>query len=125
MNCHKAAALEAAGNANDIDTIMANTDEALKMYAHYKELLEPIFPEKKDTGNKPAISKNELLGVFDDMMTAINDLDMDKMEAVVTKLDDYHFEGESENLHKSLCDAVGEMDPDKCEEVINNWKNIL
>jgi CheY-like chemotaxis protein/HPt (histidine-containing phosphotransfer) domain-containing protein len=119
-----AAALEVAGNKNDIDKIMADTDAALDLYSHYKDILEPIFPEKKDTGNKPPINKTILLGVFDDMMKAINDLDMDQMEAVITKLDSYHLEGEDENLYKKLCEAVGDMDPDACEEVIHNWKNI-
>jgi signal transduction histidine kinase/CheY-like chemotaxis protein/HPt (histidine-containing phosphotransfer) domain-containing protein len=119
-----AAALEAAGNKNDIDKIMADTDAALELYSHYKDILEPVFPEKKDTGNKPPINKTILLGVFDDMMKAINDLDMDQMEAVIAKLDKYHLEGEDEKLYKQLCDAVGEMDPDICEEVIHTWKNI-
>jgi hypothetical protein len=119
-----AAALEAAGNKNDIDTIMADTDAAIELYSHYKDILEPIFPEKKDTGNKPPISKPILLGVFDDMIKAINDLDMDKMESVVARLDNYHLEGEDEKLYKQLCDAVGEMDPDICEEIIHTWKNI-
>jgi HPt (histidine-containing phosphotransfer) domain-containing protein len=119
-----AAALEAAGNANDIDKIMADTDAALELYSHYKDILEPVFPEKKDTGNKPPINKTILLGVFDDMMKAINDLDMDQMEAVITKLDKYHLEGEDEKLYKKLCEAVGDMDPDACEEVIHTWKSI-
>jgi hypothetical protein len=119
-----AAALEAAGNKNDIDTIMADTAAALELYSHYKDILEPVFPEKKDTGNKPPINKTILLGVFDDMMKAINDLDMDQMEAVIAKLDKYHLEGEDEKLYKKLSEAVGEMDPDLCEEVIHTWKNI-
>jgi HPt (histidine-containing phosphotransfer) domain-containing protein len=120
----KAAALEAAGNANDIDTIMRDTDEVISMYTHYYEILKPVFPDKKETGNKPSIPKTVLLGLFDDMMTAINDLDMDKMEAVINKLDEYHFEGDDEKLYKRLCDAVGDMDPDVCEEVIHAWKSI-
>jgi HPt (histidine-containing phosphotransfer) domain-containing protein len=120
-----AAALEAAGNANDIDTIMADTDAALELYSHYKDILEPVFPDKKDTGDKPSINKTVLIGAFDDMMKAINDLDMDQMEAVIAKLDNYHYDGENEELYKKLCDAVGDMDPDVCEEVIHTWKTII
>jgi hypothetical protein len=56
---------------------------------------------------------------------AINDLDMDQMEAVIAKLDNYHYDGKNEELYKKLCDAVGDMDPDACEEVIHNWKAII
>jgi CheY-like chemotaxis protein/HPt (histidine-containing phosphotransfer) domain-containing protein len=120
----KAADLEAAGNANDIEKINSNTAELLEMYSHYKDILAPYFPDKKDTGNKPMITKTVLLGAFDSMMKAIDDLDMDQMEAVVNKLDNYHFEGENERLYKKLCEAVEEMDPDICEEVIHTWKSI-
>jgi signal transduction histidine kinase/CheY-like chemotaxis protein/HPt (histidine-containing phosphotransfer) domain-containing protein len=120
-----AAALEAAGNANDIDTIMADTDAALELYSHYKDLLAPVFPDKKDTGDKPPVPKTVLLGAFDEMMQAINDLDMDQMEAVIAKLDNYHYEGENEDLYKKLSEAVGEMDPDACEDVIHTWKSII
>jgi HPt (histidine-containing phosphotransfer) domain-containing protein len=120
-----AAALEAAGNANDIDTIMADTDAALELYSHYKDLLAPVFPDKKDTGDKPPVPKTVLLGAFDEMMQAINDLDMDQMEAVIAKLDNYHYEGENEELYKKLSEAVGDMDPDACEDVIHTWKSII
>jgi signal transduction histidine kinase/CheY-like chemotaxis protein/HPt (histidine-containing phosphotransfer) domain-containing protein len=120
-----AAALEAAGNANDLDTIMADTDAALELYSHYKDILAPIFPDKEDTSDKPPIDKDTLLEVFDEMTNAINDLDMDKLDECVSKLDNYHFEGDNEELYKRLKDAVGDMDPDACDEIINSWKNIL
>jgi signal transduction histidine kinase/DNA-binding response OmpR family regulator len=120
----KAAALEKAGNDNDIDTIMQNTEELLELYSHYADVLAPLFPQNQDNGDKPPIPKTVLLGIFDEMMKAIDDLDMDKMEAVIEKLGNYSYEGENERLYKRLCDAVSEMDPDFCEEVIHTWKSI-
>jgi CheY-like chemotaxis protein/HPt (histidine-containing phosphotransfer) domain-containing protein len=120
-----AAALEAAGNANDIDTIMADTDAALELYSHYKDILAPIFPEKEESNDKPPITKDVLLKVFDDMTNAINDLDMDRLAESIAELDNYHFEDENEKMYKRLSDAVGDMDPDICMEVIENWKSIL
>jgi CheY-like chemotaxis protein/HPt (histidine-containing phosphotransfer) domain-containing protein len=120
-----AADLEAAGNANDIDKIMADTDAAIQLYSHYRDVLAPIFPEKKSTGTKNPIDKDTLLGIFDEMAQAMNDLDMDKMEELLENLENYQLEGEGEEFYKRLCDAAGEMDPDACDEIIAKWKDIL
>jgi hypothetical protein len=120
-----AADLEAAGNANDIDKIMADTDAAIQLYSHYRDILAPLFPEKKNTGAKNPIDKETLLGIFDEMTQAMNDLDMDKMEELLGKLENYQLEGEGDKFYKRLCDAAGEMDPDACDEIITKWKDIL
>lgn len=120
----RAAALEAAGNANDIDIILQNTDEVLSIYAHYHDILSPFFPEKQEIEGKPPITTSVLLNVFDDMKQAIDDLDMDKMDDAIHTLDGYSFDEENHELYIKLCEAVADMDPDACEEVITSWKKI-
>lgn len=120
----KAAALETAGNANDTDTILKNTDELLALYSHYADVLRPFFPEKQTTASKPPITSQVLTEVFTNMIQAINDLDIDRMEACIQKLDAYSFDETNQELYSKLCDAVSDMDPDACEEVISNWKTI-
>jgi len=121
----RAAALEAAGNANNIDIILQNTDEMLSMYAHYHEILSPFFPEKQDVEGKPPITTAVLTEVFAGMKQAIDDLDMDKMDDAIHTLDGYSFDGESRDLYLRLCEAVADMDPDACEEVITDWQKII
>ncbi len=121
----KAAALEAAGNANDIDMILQNTDELLALYAHYHDLLSPYFPEKREEEGKPPITTPVLMEVFALMKQAIEDLDMDKMDDAIHTLDGYSFQDESHDLYIQLCEAVADMDPDACEEVISSWKEII
>lgn len=121
----RAAALEIAGNANDIDTILRDTDEALEMYEHLYDVLEPIFPDSHNSEGKPPVTGEILSEVFTDMMLAIDDLDMDGMDDAIHKLDEYSFDGENRELYSRLCEAVSDMDPDACETVINEWKNIL
>lgn len=121
----KAAALEAAGNAGDINTILQDTDALIELYAHYIDVLAPLFPEKQNSADKPPVPVSALMEAFDDITQAINDLDMDQMDAAVQKLDNYQFDGENAELYAKLCDAVSDMDPDACEEVIGHWKTIL
>lgn len=121
----RAAALEAAGNAGDIDIILQNTDDALSMYAHYHEILSPFFPEKQDKEGKPPITADILTDVFAEMKQAIDDLDMDKMDDAIHTLDGYSFDDENRALYVRLGEAVADMDPDACEEVIADWKKIM
>ena len=118
----RAAALEAAGNANDIDLILQNTDELLSLYAHYRDVLSPFFPEKRDVEEKPPITPSVLTGAFNEMRQAIDDLDIDKMDDAIHTLDGYSFDEECRELYTQLCEAVADMDPDACEEVISKWK---
>lgn len=121
----RAAALEAAGNANDIDIILQNTDDVLLMYAHYIDVLSPFFPEKQEEEGKPPITAAVLMDVFEEMKHAIDDLDMDKMDDAIHTLDGYSFDDENHELYIRLCEAVADMDPDACEEVITSWREII
>jgi signal transduction histidine kinase/DNA-binding response OmpR family regulator len=121
----RAAALEAAGNANNIDIILQNTEDALVMYQHYHDILSPFFPEKQEVEGKPPITTAILMDVFEEMKCAIDDLDMDKMDDAIHTLDGYSFHDESHELYLRLCEAVADMDPDECEEVMTDWKKII
>ena len=121
----RAAALEAAGNAGDTETIQRDTDALIELYSHYKDALAPFFPEKQDNNDKTPISVPVLMEIFDEVAQAIDDLDMDQMDAAVQKLDTYQFDDEGAKLCEKLREAVSDMDPDACEEVINHWKTIL
>lgn len=121
----KAAALEAAGNAGDTDMIQKDTDSLLELYLHYIEVLAPLFPDKQDSEDKTPISVPVLMEAFDEIAQAINDLDMDQMDATVQKLDNYQFDEEGAKFYERLCEAVSDMDPDACEEVISQWKDNL
>ena len=121
----KAAALEDAGNAKDIDTILKNTNALLSLYAHYTDVLKPLFPDKQESGNKPVITNSVLLEEFENLAHAINDLNIDQMESSIQKLEQYSYNETNTELFKKLCDAVSNMDPDACEEIIAEWKKLM
>lgn len=120
-----AAELEAAGNALDLDTISKKTDDALEMYAHYYDVLQPYFSGSKtsaESGNR--ITDEKLEDVFRKIAHAIDNLSLDEMEACARELEGYSYDEEETRLYNRLCDAVAEMDPDICEAVIADWRKL-
>ena len=124
-----AAELEAAGNALNEALILEKTPALLELYAHYEEILKPFFPEDEDDDvgatNKELITKPVLSEAFSKLQDAMDDLDMDGMEAVKDMLSAYRFEGHALELYKKLCTAIEELDPDACESIMDEWNNVL
>lgn len=106
---------------------MEKTPALLNHYFHYYEILKPLFPEKdKDADhNKEPITPEILLSILDNLQTALDDLDMDGMEEVKKSLSQYHYEPSSIELYQQLCDAIDEIDPDACEEIMTAWRELL
>lgn len=122
----RAAALEKAGNARDAEFIHKNTGRMLDQYLGYRFVFKPFLPdEKKEGGGRENISVAGLLKYFEDMRTAMEDLDMDRMEEVVQKMDHYHYEDWQEEMYMRLKDAVEEIDVDSCETILQEWENKL
>lgn len=121
-----AAELEMAGNARDSEFIRANTNKMLDRYQGYIPVLAPFCEEKKvDEGTKSAASNDELTVLFEEMAEAVDNLDMDAMEEVMTKLEKFKYDGEQAELAEKLREAVDSIDVDTCTELLDSWKNLL
>lgn len=122
-----AAELEVAGNALDESLIAAKTPALLELYSHYEGILKPFFPETENTNahQKELIRKDILLKAFEKLQDALDDLDMDGMEAVKDTLSQYRYEGHSLELYKKLCSAIDEINPESCEAIMDDWSYIL
>lgn len=122
----KAAELEAAGNALNEQLILEKTPALLEQYAHYEEILKPFFPNEADcTNSKEIISQTILSEAFQNLQEALDDLNLDGMEAVKDTLSKYRYEGHSLDLYKKLCTAIDELDPDACEAIMDDWTSLL
>jgi len=122
----KAAALEKAGNARDSAFIHKNTGRLLEQYLGYRFVFKPFLPEdKKEDSELDNVSTDALLKHFADMRTAMEDLDMDRMEAVIQEMDRYHYEDWQKEMYIRLRDAVEEIDVDSCEMILQEWENKL
>ena len=119
----KAAAMEKAGNARDTKRIHECTDEMLEQYLDYKVVLEPFCAEEEEQTAEQSISKDTLDQCLEDMRCAVEELDMDQMEAVIGEMGQYYYEGWQLDLFKRLKEAVDEVDVDSCEDIIQEWEN--
>lgn len=122
----KAAAMERAGNARDAEQIRRFTPEMLQRYRTYISVLEPFFTEEtKDDAVKKEISEDELRKLFGEMWDALENLDSDSMESVISTMEKYHYEGEQAELFVKLKNSVDEIDVETCEEIIGQWEHLL
>ena len=119
----KAAALEIAGNARNLETIHKDTDAMIAQYLDYLPVLEPFCAEEEeDEEGKEEISEAILLECFQDMDGALDDLDMDRMEEAIKKMGQYHYEGWQQEMFEELKEAVEEVDVEHCEAILEKWK---
>ena len=122
-----AAQMEKAGNNNDIDFIVAHHDELIEKYQAYGPILAEYLEE--DAGEaamtKEAYDAEKTQIFLDNMMEAIDNLDMDTMDEIVKQLSTMSLPEEQEPLFEQLQDAVEGMDVETCETIINEWKKIM
>lgn len=122
----KAAELEKAGQEEDAALIHAETEEMLMQYCSYLSLLAEFFPEEEGGQEKEVIPATVLIKLFGRMDVALENLDMDEMEAVAEELKRYEFPTQEEQeLLDGLLQAVREMDVDACENILASWQQRL
>ncbi len=123
----RAAALEAAGNAEDIDTILRDTDDVLALYMHYKDILSEYFPAEDDkpTASRGSIPSDKLENFLEQFEQAIDDLDGDLMEELVNQMKEYDYPQEQQDIFKQLEDAVFALDTDTCSDLVAQWKQLM
>ena len=122
----EAAALEKAGNARDSAFIHDKTDELLNHYRSYIKILAPFCAEEEvSQDDKKNVTFSILIENFASMRTAIENLDIDEMERVLKRMDEYKYIAWQQKFFDRLKEAVEEIDVDRCEEVIKEWGNTL
>ena len=62
---------------------------------------------------------------FTDMRMALEDLEMDRMEEVIHRMNRYHYEEWQKEMFTRLKDAVEELDVDSCEMILQEWEKRL
>lgn len=122
----KAAELEKAGNARDTFYIRSNTDDMLEQYCGYLTSLKPFCAEEEEEeAPKESATIDELNSCFADMRAAMEELDMDQMEEVVSRLKGYSYDDVQADLFSRLKEASDSVDVDACEEIIKEWEALL
>ncbi len=114
----KAEALEKAGKANDIDTIMKDTDALLESFRDLLSKMSPYYAEE-ESADKPLIDAEEFDSLLEALAAACDDLDMDAMEEIGEKLKGYSYDDRDTESVNNLLSAIRDMDTDECIEIIN------
>lgn len=117
-----AAKMEAAGNAGDIDFILAHHEQLIEQYRALSPVLARYVdvPHKRETA-KSAYDVKQLLAVLNEMQDAVDNLDMDEMEQVVGKLEQISLDAEQTEYLRKMRDATEELDVETCELLIARW----
>ena len=121
----KAAMLEKAGNTRDAWMIHSTTDAMLKQYKDYEPVLAPFCQDEGEELEKKDISDKDLQGCFTAMKEAVDNLDMDQMEEVISQMGQYRYEDWQQGLFDQLKEASEEMDVDRCEVILRSWEEQM
>lgn len=115
--------MESAGNTNEIELIKETTPSMLKQYMQYKDILAPYFDEEdmKQGGMQGDTNAKELSMFFSKMSDAMDNLDIDAMEDVISNMKYYTYSGVQKEYFEQLQNAVEDIDTEKCEEIIKKW----
>ena len=126
-----ASELEKAGNDRNTAFLREYTEPMLSKYRQYETLLERVLhngqPEDNamDEKNKTLAEASVMMKLFDSMNEALGDLDVDRMENVVAELDKYRFDEEQNELLNRLRTEVANIDIDKCDLIVDEWKALI
>ncbi len=122
-----AAELEKAGNDRNIEFIERYTEPMLHKYLSYEPLIGSLFAEKKEEQHKKKtkVSKKVLNELFDMMSIALDNLDIDMMEEVISGLDKFKYDEQQTALYKRLKEEVENIDIDACDKTIAEWKELI
>lgn len=121
----KAERMETAGNAGDIQLIHQCTDEVVSQYRWYKGILAPYFEEPEENQESGLEFTQEILKEqTEKMREALDELDSDRMEEVVSDLAKYKLLDRHKELFVKLKSAVQDIDTESCEAIMDAWSKI-
>ena len=67
----------------------------------------------------------ELKALFEQMEEAMENLDMDAMEQAIRDMSQYSYSDAQRDIFVKLKNAVEDIDTERCEEIIAEWKREL
>ena len=121
-----AADMEKAGNDKNAALIHQHTAYLLEQYLHFDHILAPYFMEQNgSTENQEPIPPETLRQAFENLRSAMEELNMDGMDSVIQDLAPYYYENEQLELYKKLKNAVEELDVDSCASILSEWEQQL
>lgn len=91
----------------------------------YKGILAPYFTKETETQSGREAEQSEITDLFTAMEEAMENLDMDAMEKVIQDMSQYSYDDAQRKVFEKLQNAVEDIDTEKCEEILAEWKTLL
>ena len=114
-------AMEDLGNANDRKGLEERLPEVLELYTSYKEVLRPYG--SLDEANLQETSKEELSRILGQMANAMDDFDLDGVDAAMAELEGYRMPEDlaedMDALRAAVADVAMEEVMDLCHAMVD------
>lgn len=115
--------MEAAGNANDLDTIYSYQNELINLYSIIKfglESIPEVAGEKEEEKEKIAISEAQLTDAYKTIIEVSGMLDYDTLQFVLDSLGGYDLPDEDDKVIKKVSKYAYKLSWDKITETVKN-----
>ena len=112
--------LEKAGKDKDLNVIANQTETLLDNFKQYKGILEPFMKERGKVSKK-IISKNELVEKLNDVLIALEEFDIDKVEKMISELEKYSYDDTFDRVMTDLKVAVENVSFEEGRQVVQDF----
>lgn len=112
--------LEKAGKDKDLNVIANQTETLLDNFKQYKGILEPFMNERGKVSKK-IISKNELVEKLNDVLIALEEFDIDKVEKMISELEKYSYDDTFDRVMTDLKVAVENVSFEEGRQVVQDF----
>ena len=104
--------LENAGKAGNMDYIRAHHEKFIETYRGFKAPLAAVFAAAQlmDDTDKPEADMELMASVYEEMQAAAEDMDCDRLEDILTEMDEYRIPAADAELYKKIRQAVEHYD---------------
>ena len=104
--------MENAGKAEDAEYIKANHEALMKRLYKFKEPLSEVFKSAIEDFDKPTADASLIAGVYDEILSAAEDMDCDRLEQIFNEMEVYRIPENEAELFNRLKDASDAFDYD-------------
>lgn len=115
-----AAALEDAGNKNDMEFINANTNRFISDYTAYKNILERLVEEDKKRDDRKPVPQEDLEEAYKVLAEVIPQMDYDSVEMIVSQINEFKLPEEDERFFDELTKMMKTFDWDGMDALVRS-----
>ncbi len=102
--------LENAGKAEDVDYIRAHHEDFMTKCLSFKAPLAEVFVEEETDEDKPEAGAELMEGVMEEIRSAAEDMDCDRLEDIFGEMDAYRIPEAQSELYGKLKEAAAMFD---------------